>query len=526
MRKLKLSALVLALVMLLAACGGGGNNGNTANNESNGGNDAEVADSGEVRDTLTIATQSDAGTLDPIIQNSIYEEHIIKQIYDGLVARLPNGELDYRLAESIEQPDELTYVINLREGVQFSNGEPLTSEDVKFTLERAAASDGYAYMFDKIDPESYDTTDPNVISFKLKEPDASFEQALAHPCVLIVNKKAVEEAGDNYGEEPVGTGPFMLESWNKLDSINLVYNENYWGEKPDFDKMVFRIIPEGNNRLIELESGQVDMALEIPPSDIQRVEDNEDLEIHRTLDNSVQFIGMNVTEPPFDKLEARQAMNYAIDVQAIIDTVQEGTGVLATGPINPNFDYSISEELEPIEYNPEKAKELLEEAGVEEGTKIDLYTSDDTQWIDISTIVQAQLKEVGLDVEITSLEWGTYMEAIKNKEDNMFIMGWTPSVVDPHYTLYSPYHSANMGVGPNFMYYSDPELDELIEEGIRLPNGDERAEVYKKAQELIMEDLPVVFTRYGEQIVGTQSYVENYEVDPSGSGEYYHVKIN
>lgn len=513
MRKMKHLAALLALTHVLVGCAGGANN-NKDTASSGGGADGK---------TLTIATSQEPNTIDPINQNSIYAERVMYQIYDGLVTRLPDGTLENRLAESIEQPDEVTYDIKLREGVKFSDGSDFTSEDVKYTLDRAANSDGFSYIYGKIDPESYDTSDPNRIVFKLTEPIGSFKEALANPAVLMTSKDAPE---DSFDTAPVGTGPFTLEAWNKLDSIELVRNENYWGEAPEFDKMVFRIIPESNSRLIELESGQVDVAMEIAPSDIQKVEDNENLTLNRIMDNSIHFIGLNTTRAPFDNPQARQALNYAIDKTAIVDTILEGTGKVATGPINPNFEYSISEELKPSEVDIEKAKEMLREAGVPEGTTIKFYVSDDSNRVDTATVVQAQLAEVGLNVEITSLEWGTYVEALGNKEHDMFIMSWTPSVVDPHYELYGPYHSKNQGVGPNYMFYGNPELDALIDKGVGLPNGDERAEVYRQAQELILEDSPMIYLYYGEQLVGTQNYVQNYDINPAGSGEFYHITLN
>ncbi|MCD1147394.1 ABC transporter substrate-binding protein [Peptoniphilus sp. KCTC 25270] len=519
MKKTKLIAALLAITLLATACGAGGNN------SANTGDNTASAGEGSGKDTLTIAMQEDATTLDPVLQNSIYAENVVRQIFDTLLVRLPDGTMENRLAESIEQTDDLTYVVTLKPDVKFSNGEDLTSEDVQFTLERAAESDSYAYIFEKIDPASYDSSDPLKLTFKLKEADGSFLNALSHPAVSIVDKKTVEEAGDAFEQNPVGTGPFVLDNWTKLDSVTLSRNENYWGEAPAFSTMVFRIIPESNNRMIELESGQVDLALEIAPNDIAKIEENENLALHRKLDNSIHFMGMDVTHAPFDKIEAREALNYALDMQAIVDSVYMGVGKVATGPINPNFDYSISDELQPFARDTAKAKELFAQAGINEGDTLKLYTSQDQARKDMATIIQSQLSEIGINVEITSLEWGAFVDALENHEHNMFIMSWTPSIVDPHYTLFSPYHSKNAGVGPNYMFYANPEVDALIEKGIQVTGDSERAAVYKEVQELLMKELPTVSALYGEQVIGTQSNVQGFEIDPSGSNEYYHIQF-
>lgn len=509
MNKIKILVGVLALSLILVACGG------------------QSSDQSDIKekDTLNIAMQEDGTTLDPVKQNSIYAENIVRQIYDTLLVKLPDGTMENRLAESIEQPDDLSYVIKLQPNVKFSNGQDLTSEDVQYTLERAAKSDAYAYIFEKIDPASYEASDPLTLKFKLKEADGSFIAALSHPAVSIVDKTTVEEAGDSFEQNPIGTGPFALEDWTKLDSVKLKFNEEYWGEKPAFKEMVFRIIPEASNRIIELESGQVDLALEIAPNDLEKVESNENLRLNRKMDNSIYFVGLNVAKPPFDNVKAREAMNYAVDMKAIIDSVYMGTGKVATGPINPNFEYSQADNIPAFEQDLEKAKSLFEEAGIKEGDTLKIYTSQDQTRKDVATIMQSQLKEIGINLDITSLEWGTFVDALNKKEHNMFLMSWTPSIVDPHYTLFSPYHSKNVGVGPNWMFYQNPELDKLIESGIQNTDPATRAKSYKAAQDLLMKDLPVVYSRYGEQLIGTQSYIKGFEVDPSGSNEYYHISF-
>ena len=503
--KKRLMAMFIAMALMLTACGGS-------------------ASKGGDKDSLVIAQASDAESMDPIIQNSIYAENIIKQIYDTLVVRKPDGTMENRLAESIEQPDDVSYVIKLRDGVKFSNGEDMTSEDVAYTLNRAAQSDAYGYIFKQIDPKSYDTSDPHVLKFKLTAPDATFKAALAHPAASIVDKTTTEADPESLGTKPVGTGPFKLDDWKKLDNTTLSFNENYWGEKPAFSKMIFRIIPEDSNRLIELDSGQADIAMEIAPNDASKVEENGDLTLYTKMDNSVHFMGLTVDKGIFQNPKAREAMTYALDMQAIIDAVYMGHGKVATGPVNPNIPYSISDSIQPVKRDVEKAKALLKEAGVKEGETIKLYCHDQQSRVDMATIIQSQLKDVGLNVEINSMEWNTYMSTLArpDHDHDMFLMSWSPSVVDAHYPLYATYHSDKKGTGPNFMFYGNPALDALIERGLRAPEKD-RATIYKEAQELVIKEHPVVFALYGEQIIGAQKNIKNCDPDPSGSNEFYHI---
>lgn len=511
---MKKSALILSVTLLagtlLTACGGGGAG-------TTGG--AEKTD----RETLTVAVSADATSLDPISYNDIYSENVMKQIYNKLMEQDEEGELVPGLAESIEQPDPQTFVVHLREGIQFSNGNPLTAEDVVYSLTRLTTSPKYAYIYDKIDTDSFETPDDYTVSFRLKSPDGSFLMALSHPAASIVDKETVEAAGDGYAKAPVGTGPFKLESWKELDNITLTKNDTYYGDAPAFNKMVLKVIAEPNNRLIELESGQVDVAYEIAPNDIAKVEENDALTLYRKLDNSVHFLGMNVENGPFANPKAREALSHAMNLQEMVDSVYMGVGKVATSTVNPNFPYSIADTMKAPEYNAEEAKKLFEEAGVAPGTTFKIYTNDNQQRQDMATILQAKLQEIGYDATITTLEWGAYVEALSHKEHDIFFMSWSPSVVDPHYALYGPFHSKNKGVGPNYMFYGNPTLDELLDRGIAMENGPARQGVYKDAQELLGKELPWIPVAYGEQVFAAQKYVKNLTPSASSSQTLYKI---
>ena len=239
---------------------------------------------------LKVAVSEDTTTLEPNALSDDYEENILIQVYDTLVKRNSKGELVNSLAESIENPDPQTFKIKLREGVKFSDGSPLTADDVIFTLQRAAASDRYKSFYGKIDPNSYNKEDDLTFSFKLSEPDAAFLNSLSHPAVSIVSKAYVE-GGADLTIAPMGTGPFVLDEWIQNDHATFSVNENYWGDKPTIAGIEMKVIPEASQRIIELESGGVDLAYKIDPSEISNIEENKDLQLFRRLDNSIHFIG-------------------------------------------------------------------------------------------------------------------------------------------------------------------------------------------------------------------------------------------
>ncbi|WP_276907230.1 ABC transporter substrate-binding protein [Peptoniphilus duerdenii] len=464
--------------------------------------------------TFRVAVSADGTSLDPTDYNDVFSENILKQIFDTLLDKAPNGDLVNGLAESLERPDNKTLVIKIREGVKFSNGEPLTVEDVIFSLKRVAECDQFGYIFKNIDTDNLRKIDDTTLEIKLKEPDATILEALAHPASSIISQKDLEEKGENFRENPIGTGPFVLDKWTKLDSVTFKRNENYWGDKPSIENLVFKVIPEASQRIIELESGGVDMAFQIAPNDIKKVEENPDLKLDRKLDNSVHFVSFNTVKPPFDNINARLAMTKAIDMDTIFKTVYQGVGKRATSNVNPNFKYSIADSIEPTKVDKEEAKRLFAEAGMTEGTTIKIYVNDNQQRNDVAQMMKEQLTEYGINLEIVKLEWGALVEALKNKEDDMFIMSWTPAE-DTHYEFYQPFHSDGKGNGPNFNDFGNAALDVLIDAGAREFDDAKRGAIYKEAQELVNKELPWMYICYGETVVGMKKNVTGFDIAPT-----------
>jgi peptide/nickel transport system substrate-binding protein len=513
----KLCALALTVGMCASVLSGCGNGGNGANSGSG------AKDSAEVKDTLTVATTYDAKSLDPHATNDVASSNVMQQIYENLVTINDEGEIIPQLAEKFEKLDDLTYQFTLKQGVKFQNGEELKASDVKFTFERALSPDAGAikHIVGDIDPEGIEVVDDYTIKIKLLNPSSAFLASLTHVgggCIL--NEKAVTEAGDDYGMNPVGTGPFKFVSWTKGDNIVLERNEDYYGDKPAYKNLVIRAIPEATNRTIELESGAVDIAYSITTNDVSRIEDNPDLKLERILDNSTTYLGFNCEKAPFNDEKVRQAITCALDTVSIVESVFRGEGGPAIGPIAPNVKYFDPDLGEP-EYDVEKAKALLAEAGYPDGFQATIWTNDKQERIDMATIIQNQLKEIGIQVEIQVLEWGTYLEGLKQKEHDMFIVGWSCQTPDPDMAIYGPFHSSMKG-NNNFTFFGDDKIDELIEQGRVLEDSDERKEVYYEAQQLIKEKAPWVFLNNGEQVVGVKSNIQGFTPSPFG----YHVLYN
>ncbi|EEX47894.1 ABC transporter substrate-binding protein [Jonquetella anthropi] len=461
-------------------------------------------------DTLTVANIYDAKSLDPVASNDVASAGVCIHIYDNLLTITNDNKLVPQLATKWEQIDPKTFKFYLRQGVKFHNGEPFTANDVVYTVNRAKSDVGAA-MKQYTDPiDSVEKIDDYTVVFHLKYPYTPFVMTLTHMWGGIVNKKAVEAAGDSYGMNPVGTGAFKFVSWAKNDRITLERNDDYWGDKPAYKTLVMRSISEDNSRTIALESGDVDIAYQISPMDIQRVEENPDLEIHRVNTTSITYLGMNCSKKPLDDVRVRQAIWYALDVPTIHDAAWHGVGSIPKSAISPEILYSATD-LPQYTLNVEKAKELLKEAGVQLPLHIELWTNELQQRQDMAQMIQAYLKAVDIQVDIKVLEWGAYLSGLTEKKHDMYILGWSASVPDPDVAVYGVLASK----GPsNYTYFSDPTLDELLEKGRQLPSGDERQATYHKAQEEIHKQAPWVYLHLSEDAQGAQKYVKNFFPSP------------
>src|SRR5699024_1528177 len=335
----------------------------------------------------------------------------------------------------------------------------------------------------------------------------------AHPASSILNEKAVTEAGDDYGQKPVGTGPYMLENWESGDSVTLVKFDDYFRKPAKTGKVIFQNIEEGNNRTIGLESGELDIAYDIEPIDLQKVRDHENLELIEEPSLSTSYIGFNTEKEPFDDPLVRKALNYAVDVDEIIDVVIEGAGHKAVSPINDDV-FGFNSDLEGYEYDPEKAKELLKEAGYPDGFETTLWTNDNPVRGRITEIVQAQLKEVGIKVEIDTLDWAAYLDRTAQGEHEMFILGWVAVTGDADYGLYPLFHSSQHGGAGNRTFYTNKKVDKLLEKGKKSVDEDERLKAYHEAQEIIVDEAPQLFLYFQTQNAGLQNNVKGFKLHP------------
>jgi peptide/nickel transport system substrate-binding protein len=346
-----------------------------------------------------------------------------------------------------------------------------------------------------------------------------------------------EKWGDQWFAHPVGTGPFKFVEWVKGDHITLEKNPDYWGEKAKIDQLIFKVIPDASQRLLSLQKGEV-QGMEFPnPDDLAKIEQDANLQILSEPGLNVGYLAMNMGtdtpgfEKPFGDVRVRQAINYAINKKAIVDQLYKGTAVVAKNPIPPTL-WGYNDAIQDYEYNPEKAKELLKEAGYPNGFKTKLWAMPvsrpymfDPQ--KIATAIQADLKAVGIDAEIVTYDWGTYLQKTENGEHPMALLGWTADYADPDDFLYVllDSDSATVGSAGNIAFYRNPEVHNLNIQAQRETDQAKRAELYKKVQEIVHNDAPWVPLAHAKQILVFNKNVKGFVLYPTGDYHFETVTI-
>ncbi|HLT58547.1 MAG: glutathione ABC transporter substrate-binding protein [Limnochordales bacterium] len=467
--------------------------------------------------TLVVAQGADAVNLDPHTTNDQPSARVRRQIYETLIVQGEDLVLRPGLATSWTQLDELTYEFKLREGVKFHNGEPFKASDVKFTFERLLDPDTRAdakFLLEVID--EVQVIDDYTVRIKTKAPFSPILAHLAHPVAAILNEKAVKEAGDAYGTRvAVGTGPFRFVSWVSQSHIILARFDDYWGEKAKVSQVVIRAIPEGTVRAIELETGNVDIAYDLEPVDRMRLEFDPNIKLFMTESLSANYIGFNVQKPPFDDVRVRQAINYAIDVEPLVDVIYSGQAVQAFGPLSAQV-FGAHTDLESYPYDPQKARELLAEAGYPNGFRTSIWTNDNPLRIQIAEVVQQYLADVGIQADVEVVEWGTYLANTGAGLHDMFILGWVTVTADADYGLYSLFHSSQFGSAGNRTFYSNPRVDELLDFARSTSDQEARKAAYFEVQEILREEAPWVFLLFPLNVDGTRANIEGFTPHPAG----------
>lgn len=492
--------------------------------------------------TLVFGRGADSKSLDPINVTDGESLKATQQIYDTLVTYKPGTtEVIPELATSWEtSEDAFTWTFYLRKGVKFHDGTPFNADAVVFNFERWMYEDNpyhhgdfayWQYMFGGFPGvvKSVKAIDEYTVQFELNQPQAPFLNNLAMPNFAIASPAAIKKYGEDYGNHPVGTGPFILQSWKRDDTMVLVRNENYWGEGPYLDKVIFRVIPDNSARLMELQAGTVDIIDGVNPIDVESIKADPNLQLILRPSMNVGYLAMNFDKKPFDDVRIRRAINHAINKEAIVEAFYGDLGIPAKNPMPPSI-WGYNDAIEDYEYNPEKAKQLLAEAGYPNGFKTELWAMPNprpyfVQPRPIAEAMQADLAAIGIKAKIVTYDWATYLDKTENGEHPMAMLGWTGDNGDPDNFLYVllDKDQATKGSAGNISFYRSDELHEVLIEAQMSPDHEKRVELYKRAQEIIHEDAPWVCVVHSTPPLAAKKNVKNFIPNPTGTESYDQV---
>lgn len=513
LKKIVLLGTVVATMLTAAAC---------SNEDSNNNNQSGNQESG-YKDTLIWAQGADITSLDPHQGKETVAVQFTDQIFDTLtVVNAETGELEPLIAESWEATSDTSYVFNIRKGIKFHDGSELTAEDVKFSLDRAIASAAVSYIVDFIDTVT--VVDEYTVEITLDAPYAPTLRNLSVPFSAIVPKAIVENDEGAFIKNPIGSGPYKFVEWKQGDSATLEAFDDYWRGAPETKNLIMKVIPEAAQRTIALETGEVDLSYDILPNDLGRIEENSDLTLYEAPSLTAFYISMNMNKKPFDDIRVREAINIAIDRQLLIDTVAYGSGEAADSIIAPAvFGYY---DTGDYEYNPEKAKQLLVEAGYPDGFETSIWVNDNQTRVEVCQAIQGMLQEVGIDAKVEIMEFGSFISETSIGAHDMAYFGWVTSTTDADYTYYSLAHSSQQGSPGNRTFLNDPEVDALINKGRTSADESVRLEAYEElavALRNIHNNAPVYYTTI---TAGSNSNLEGFVMDPVGYHKLENVKIS
>lgn len=463
------------------------------------------------KDVLTVGLGTEPTSLDPQKTADLVTAMVQRQMYNYLFTYDKNMKLIPELAQSYKlSSDKKTWTISLRKGIKFHNGEKFTAASVKFTFDRILDPATKAYRaatFKMI--KSINIIDDYTVALTTDEPFIPMIRQLTYYPLAILSPTALKKYGEDYGHNPVGTGPFKFVQWTPADRIVLERNDSYWETKPKIRRIVLRFIREDAARTMLLETGEADFITQVPPREAQRLKGNKNIEPVLTDTHYTAYVLIiNCQEPPYDNVKVRKALNYAINKKALVDSVLLGSAKVYDSPLSPaGWGYH---KTGAYPYDPEKARQLLAEAGYTKDKKIktELWSSVGRFALDteIAEAIQAQLVDVSIEVElIKKPDYAAFLFGLRKGQNRLGTTYSGPATGDGDMALYLLYHSKE---DLNFMDYKNSEVDSLLEKARMTDDSKLRAEQYAKALELIFDDAPVIWLYYPKTIYGQRKNVK------------------
>jgi len=496
--------------------------------------------------SFSYAEPSDPSALDPALIDESVGVNIARYLFDGLVSYdSSSGEVKPAVAESWDFNDDATVItFHLRKGVNFTNGRTVKAEDFVYAWTRALDPATKSTMASTImEPikgagelangetnklAGVEAVDDTTLKVTLNYPQAEFVTFLGHPVCSPVPAEEAGRTDQSYSEKPVGNGPFKLMEWKKGESVVLGRNDEYYGNKARVGQVTVKFIPSPSTSIAELKAGNVDIVKIIPPGQTQALRNDSSVKINDGKVDALRFAGFNLTEAPWkDNDKLRQAINYAIDRDTITGKVLQGQEASADGIVPAGMKGHQNNAM-PYRYDPEKARQLLADAGFPEGNGLPplvLTYPNEGLAADVAQAMQAQLKVVGIPVEINGMEMGGFLDEMTSGKLSFFLISWVADYPSLDTFLYTLFHSANIGA-QNVFQYSNPDVDGLLDNARSTKDESRRTGTYNEAERKILEDAPLVPVTFIDDVMAYSPRVTKFVHTPMGDLALNEIEVS
>lgn len=469
--------------------------------------------------TLIYAAETEFDKINPVLEDTV---DINNLIFRGLMRFDETNTPQPDMAESYEvSPDGLVYQFKLKQGIRFHDGQELTAEDVVFTIKSVLDDKVQSFVRSEfVQIDSIEAVHDHEVKITLKQP---FPPLLDKLTIGIVPKHALDGQDMNtadFNQNPIGTGPYRFVKWDRGQSVTLQAYPEYYGKRASIDRVIVKFVPDSSVRMLQLETGEVDMAY-LEPNAVEKMSKNDKIAIYKSPSADYRAMMYNMNFELFQDVNVRKALNYAVDRAAVVDGILLGYGEPAYSPLQMNK--FANEQIEKYEYNLDKADEYLTAAGwipgsdqirVKDGKRLAFTItapSSDPVRVQLATYLASQLKKIGADVNAAALDWSV----IDISKTEAFMLGWgSPFDADDH--TYRLFHSSEIGSGTNYGSYSDPAVDKLLEQARTTADTAKREELYKQFQQALADNPPYIFIAYQHALYGVNHKVKGIKIKTLG----------
>ncbi|MDI3298577.1 MAG: ABC transporter substrate-binding protein [Bacillota bacterium] len=501
---------VAVAALLLAGCGGGGSSQNTAGKEKGTGTGASSSQGGG---TITIGINADPPNLDPSGSTALVDRYVQNSIFDKLYDMDASLQVVPVLAASLPEvsADGKVYTIHLRQGIQFSDGTPFNADAVVFNLKRYMSPESARHS-ELSFVQDVQKVDEQTVRIILTKPFSPLLYTLTDRAGMMGSPAAIQKEGANFGQHPVGTGPFMFESRTKGDQIVLVRNPHYWQKgKPKADRLVWKVVTDDNVKVVNLKAGQLDIIDTVPAQSVGDLQSNSAFRVDIGPGLGFQGLYLNVNEPPFNNVYLRRAVDLAIDRAALVKVVFGQTADPGYGPFPAGTPAAAASGAVPS-VDLAKVKQLLAQGGHPDGFSFTLKIAASPVNQQVAQVLKNMLAQAGITMNIQQEEFGTLLDDSTKHNFQASALGWSGRP-DPDGNIYAWLYT---GGSLNDSAYSNPQVDQLLDQARATNEMAQRVDIYRRVMEIVHQDVPYVYLYFPKNVKAYSSQLKGFVNVPDG----------